>query len=149
MEFPDYSGIFKPDSGFDPSNKNIFGKEFNPWSKENTGASGPDFSKSSDDRFGETFKKWGQAADLANKWRNRDNNSGFSGGGVSGGRVQGHGDLTVVYPDQQQPYTIQGSKGFGGALGTLAGIGASFIPGLGPGIAAAMPAIGGSVGSFF
>jgi TctA family transporter len=41
------------------------------------------------------------------------------------------------------------SQGVGGALGTLAGIGASFIPGLGPGIAAAMPAIGGSIGSMF
>ena len=145
MEFPDYSGIFKPGSGFKDKYPG-----FDPWSKENTGPSGPDLSKSSDDRFGETFKKWGEAADLANKWRNKDNNFGFSGGGMSGGGVHSSGDFTVIYPQQQQPYTIPGSKGaFGGALGTLAGIGASFIPGLGPGIAAAMPAIGGSVGSFF
>lgn len=57
-------------------------------------------------------------------------------------------NLAAVYPHVttiQQP----GSSGFGGALGTLAGIGASFIPGLGPGIAAAMPAIGGTIGGMF
>jgi hypothetical protein len=142
MDFPDYSGIFKPDSKFQDKYPG-----FDPWSKENTGTSGPDLSRGPR-MAGDVLSKWG---------RDRDNDfgyygnrgGGFGGGGFSGGGVQGHGDLTVVYPQQQQPFTIQGSRGFGGPLGTLAGIGASFIPGLGPGIAAAMPAIGGGMGSMF
>ena len=123
--FPDYSGIFKPDSGF----KDKY-PEFDPWSKENTSPFGPDLSKSSDDKFGETFKKWGEAADLANKWRNKDSNSWFSGGGISGGGVQGHGDFTVIYPQQQQPYTIQGSKSpVGGILGAVGALAAPFTGG--------------------
>jgi hypothetical protein len=123
--FPDYSGIFKSDSGF----KDKY-PEFDPWSKENTSPSGPDLSKSSDDKFGETFKKWGEAADLANKWRNKDSNSGFSGGGISGGGVQGHGDFTVIYPQQQQPYTIEGRKSpVGGILGAVGALAAPFTGG--------------------
>jgi hypothetical protein len=75
-----------------------------------------------------------------------------STGGVSGGGVQQAGDLTFAYPMMKQTTrTTAGSSGsgLGPALGTLAGIGASFIPGLGPGIAAAMPAIGGNIGSLF
>lgn len=52
-------------------------------------------------------------------------------------------------PTPYSPFTVQGvqgKQGAGGAIGTLAGIAASFIPGLGPGIAAAMPAIGGNIG---
>lgn len=139
---------FKDKYGFDPWSKDAPKIDWG-FSSPSSSSSSEKPSSSSDDKFGETFKKWGQAADLANKWRNRDNNSGFSGGGFSGGGVQGYGDFMVFQPPQQQPYTIQGFKGFGGALGTLAGIGASFIPGLGSGIAAAMPAIGGSVGSMF
>ena len=70
-----------------------------------------------------------------------------------GGSGQILENLGAVYPQQQGPMYfpgVEGSKsGLGSAIGTLAGIGASFIPGLGPGIAAAMPAIGGSIGSFF
>jgi hypothetical protein len=63
-------------------------------------------------------------------------------------------NLGAVYPQQQGPMFIPGaegggSSGLGSAIGTIAGIGASFIPGLGPGIARALPAIGSSVGSFF
>ena len=143
MEFPDYSGIFKPDSGFKDKYPG-----FDPWSKENTSPSGPDFSKSSDDRFGETFKKWGEAADLANKWRNKDNNFGFSGGGVSGGRVQGHGDLTVVYPDQREAYTIAGKHSPWGTIGGMAG---TVIGGLfgGPAGAAIGGSFGGAAGGLF
>jgi TctA family transporter len=43
----------------------------------------------------------------------------------------------------------EGKKGVGGALGTIAGIGLSLIPGIGPGLAAALPAIGGATGSMF
>ena len=69
---------------------------------------------------------------------------GFAGGG--GGGVSQSGDLTIVYPQSPTVIPGGGKSGLGGALGTLAGIGASFIPGLGPGIAAAMPAIGGAFG---
>ena len=71
---------------------------------------------------------------------------GFAGGG---GGVSQSGDLTIVYPQSPTVIPGGGKSGLGGALGTLAGIGASFIPGLGPGIAAAMPAIGGSIGGAF
>ena len=72
-----------------------------------------------------------------------------------GGGSQVLENLGVVYPQQQGPVVLPGMQtqsgrsGLGSAIGTLAGIGASFIPGLGPGIAAAMPAIGANVGSFF
>jgi len=39
------------------------------------------------------------------------------------------------------------ASGIGGAIGTIAGIGASFIPGVGAGIVPFLPTIGGTVGS--
>lgn len=79
--------------------------------------------------------------------------TGFGGGNWgSQNSVDIGGGNTVVTTGGGSPMYIPGQKGsggFGGALGTLAGIGASFIPGLGPGIAAAMPSIGGSLGSMF
>ena len=148
--FPDYSGAFNqkenPFGGYSISD--FYGKDApkmgftDSLSKE----SSPSFK----DKFGEGMRMAGRALE---KWgKNKDNDFGYYGnrsgsGGMSGGGVQSSGDFTVIYPQQQQPYTIPGSKGaFGGALGTLAGIGASFIPGLGPGIRAALPSIGGSVG---
>jgi hypothetical protein len=88
------------------------------------------------------------------KYRDYASRSGPTFGDWSrGGGGQVLENLGVVYPQQQGPMYIpgvEGSKsGLGSAIGTLAGIGASFIPGLGPGIKAAMPAIGGSIGSFF
>jgi len=62
-----------------------------------------------------------------------------------GGRIYGGQDgLTFVERGPSQ--VIQGQPGLGGPIGTALGIAASFIPGLGPGIAAAMPAIGGTIG---
>ncbi len=63
-------------------------------------------------------------------------------------------NVGVIYPQQKGTEYFPGTPGsrgggLGSAIGTIAGIGASFIPGLGPGIAAAMPAIGGNIGSFF
>ena len=161
MAFSDYVGNFNTNyenafkSGQNPfgnySSTDFYGKDapkLDLSSSSESSKSSPSFG----DKFGEGMRMAGSALE---KWgKNRDNDFGYygnrGGGGMSGGGVQSSGDFTVIYPQQQQqPYTIQGSKGFGGALGTLAGIGASFIPGLGPGIAAAMPAIGGSVGSFF
>lgn len=71
--------------------------------------------------------------------------------GAGNASLVGQGRNYRMYQQQPKQRTTQsgGSSGMGGAIGTLAGIGASFIPGLGPGIAAAMPAIGGSLGSMF
>jgi len=148
---PNYSGAFdkweNPFPGY--SNSDFYGEnapkvDFTDYFSKKSSSSFGDKASEGMRMAGSALEKWG---------KNRDNDFGYygnrGGGGMSGGGVQSSGDFTVVYPQQQQPYTIQGSRGFGGPLGTLAGIGASFIPGLGPGIAAAMPAIGGSVGSFF
>ena len=85
-----------------------------------------------------------------NKYRDEAKRPSFgeSNRGSSGQLLE---NLSALYPQQHAPMFIPGetSQGIGGALGTLAGIGASFIPGLGPGIAAAMPSIGGSIGSMF
>ena len=94
--------------------------------------------------------------------KNKYQDQAQQGGIQTGGRGEASGanvgkiapDISIYTPPTPySPFTVQGvqggKSGVGGALGTLAGIGASFIPGLGPGIAAAMPAIGGSVGSFF
>jgi hypothetical protein len=63
--------------------------------------------------------------------------------------VQGRG-YTMFLPTPTQKTTQSGgSRGIGGALGTLAGIGVSMIPGVGPAAAAAAPALGGTLGGFF
>lgn len=107
---------------------------------------------------------WGELSDtvssLFSKARDTDKYRDYAyrsspafGDWSKGGGGQVLENLGVVYPQQQGPMYLPGTEGrrsgVGSAIGTLAGIGASFIPGLGPGIAAAMPAIGGSVGSFF
>lgn len=74
---------------------------------------------------------------------------GSSTGGSAGQVLE---NLGVVFPQQHAPVFIpgvEGKRGIGGTLGTLAGIGASFIPGIGPGLAAALPSIGGAAGSMF
>lgn len=107
-----------------------------------------------------SWMDFGKAAlDIASKWR-----------GTSSSRPSGASDKmqSISSPGseirdlgsgfkliQRAPITEQTSKssqgggGLGGAIGTIAGIGASFIPGVGPAAAAAMPALGGSVGSLF
>lgn len=63
--------------------------------------------------------------------------------------VQGRG-YTMYMPSPKQKTTQSGgSRGIGGALGTLAGIGVSMIPGVGAAAAAAAPALGGTLGGFF
>jgi hypothetical protein len=92
-----------------------------------------------------------------NKYQEQAQQGGFQTGGrgeTFGGNVGKIGQDMSIYtpPMPYSPFTVagvQGKSGIGGAVGTLAGIGASFIPGLGPGIAAALPAIGGAAGSFF
>lgn len=57
---------------------------------------------------------------------------------------------TMYMPGPTQKSTqTGGSRGIGGALGTLAGIGVSMIPGVGAAAAAAAPALGGTLGGFF
>ena len=63
--------------------------------------------------------------------------------------VQGRG-YTMFMPTPTQKTTQSGgSRGIGGALGTIAGIGVSMIPGVGAAAAAAAPALGGTLGGFF
>jgi hypothetical protein len=63
--------------------------------------------------------------------------------------VQGRG-YTMFMPTPTQKTTQSGgSRGIGGALGTIAGIGVSMIPGVGQAAAAAAPALGGTLGGFF
>jgi hypothetical protein len=99
---------------------------------------------------------WGDvtrfAGDALNSYAQSKSGQGGRSDGLlagGGGGVSQSGDLTIVYPQSPTVIPGEGKSGLGGALGTLAGIGASFIPGLGPGIAAAMPAIGGSIGGAF
>jgi hypothetical protein len=159
---PSWSDSVKYDGGSFGGGGNSFGSGWNPGSGGFSGI-GTDsdtwnkgFNLKGDDPFGLNKDKkespWGDVArfagdKLSSYAQNRyGQGSGLAVGG--GGGVSQSGDLTIVYP--QSPTVIPGQKsGLGGALGTLAGIGASFIPGLGPGIAAAMPAIGGSIGGAF
>lgn len=106
-----------------------------------------------------SWMDFGKAAlDIASKWRGTSATSPSSssrrGQTVSspGSEVTNLGSgYTLINraPTTKQKTTGGSSGGIGGAIGTIAGIGASFIPGLGPGIAAAMPAIGGTAGSLF
>lgn len=67
----------------------------------------------------------------------------------AGTAARGRG-YTMYIPGATQKTTQSGgSRGIGGAIGTIAGIGASFIPGVGAAAAAAMPAAGGALGSLF
>ena len=87
----------------------------------------------------------------------KQQNSGYSpsskdyrGYGSNAATVARGRGYTMYMPGQTQKTTqTGGSSGIGGALGTLAGIGASFIPGVGAAAAAAMPAAGGALGSLF
>jgi hypothetical protein len=117
---PDYSSVFAPKQQDQQTKKSPF----------------TDFA-----RFA------GQALDAYAQNRNKQNDSSPLTVGGGGGVTQS-GDLTIVYPLPKQVIPAQGG-GIGGALGTIAGIGASFIPGLGPGIAAALPGIGGTIGGAF
>jgi hypothetical protein len=122
MDFPDYSGIFKPDSGFDAK-----GAWQTGFDNRDSNLFGIGDSSGFKDKLGKGLR---MAGDVLERWgKNRDSGSGFSGGGISGGGVQSSGDFTVVYPQQQQPYTIEGSKGFGlgDALNSAIGIAGLFL----------------------
>ena len=138
MEFPDYSGIFKPGSGFNA--KDSWQTGFDNRGSDPFGVQG-----GSGNKFGEGMRMAGSALE---KWgKNRDNDFGYygnrgGGGGMSGGGVQSSGDFTVIYPQQQQPCTIQGSKSpWGGVLGAVGALAAPFTGGASMAL--------GSIGSLF
>jgi hypothetical protein len=136
LKSPDYSGAFgsQKDGAFS-----------NAW-KTGFGVSDTNPQNNREELFGKLFDK----AKDTDKYRDEAKRASF-GEAIRGSGGQILENLSALYPQQHSPMFIPGetSQGVGGALGTLAGIGASFIPGLGPGIAAAMPAIGGSIGSMF
>lgn len=104
--------------------------------------------------WGSTFSTLFDKARDTDKYRSYgERSTPVFGDWSRGGGGQVLENLGVVYPQQQGPMYIPGveggKSGLGSAIGTLAGIGASFIPGIGPGLSRALPAIGGSVGSFF
>jgi hypothetical protein len=138
--FPDYSGAFGPNS---PIGADTWQTGFGV--NENKGKN-----------FLDAFTKG--LGDLnKNKYQDQAGQGGIQTGGgkesSSGNIGKLASDLSIYTPSAPyQPFTVQGTpgkSGIGGALGTLVGIGASFIPGIGPGIAAALPAIGGSIGGSF
>jgi len=145
IKAPNYSGGFSSDrdsafsnawkTGFDAENagkiiSNVFSSLFDKATKT------------------DKYRSWGEQG--ARGW-------GDQSGVRFGDPLYGRGsqvleNLGAVFPQQHAPMFIpgaEGKRGLGSTIGTLAGIGASFIPGLGPGIAAAMPAIGGNIGSMF
>lgn len=72
---------------------------------------------------------------------------GYGSNAATATRGRGY---TMYMPGATQKSTQSGgSRGIGSAIGTIAGIGASFIPGVGAAAAAAMPAAGGALGSLF
>ena len=73
----------------------------------------------------------------------------FGGGGGGFNAVPIGSDLVALQSGGGQTQFFPGQKGFGGPIGSLLGTAASFIPGVGPGIAAALPSIGGTVGGMF
>lgn len=119
-----------------------------PWSdalKYKPSSSAKDFL----DRFAEGLKGSGQS-----KYQDQAQQGGFQTGGRDGSPGANVGkiapDISIYTPPTPySPFTVQGvqgSPGFGGAIGSLVGTAASFIPGLGPGIKAALPSIGGNIG---
>lgn len=72
--------------------------------------------------------------------------------GVGGGEIAAQGRGYTVYqpgPTQKTETRSRQSSGLGQTIGTLAGVGLSFVPGIGPTAAAAAPKVLGTIGSFF
>jgi len=139
IKAPNYSGAFSSDrdSAFSNAWKTGFGVD--------------NASRNISDVFSSLFNK-AKETDKYRSWGEQGSRGVSFGDQVYGRGSQVLDNLSVVYPQQHAPMFIpgaEGKRGLGSTIGTLAGIGASFIPGLGPGIAAAMPAIGGNIGSMF
>lgn len=145
MNFPDYSGAFNqkenPFGGY--SSSDFYGKDgpkidFTDYLSKKDSSSFGDKANEGMRMAGSALEKWG---------KNKDNDFGYygnrGGGGMSGGGVQSSGDFTVIYPQQQQPYTIQGSKSpWGGVLGAVGALAAPFTGGL----STVLGGIGGLIG---
>jgi len=79
------------------------------------------------------------------------NSSSLDSGGFGGTTAEQIGkNLTLVTRGPKKITQTAGtSGGLGSAIGTIAGIGASFIPGVGPAVGALLPKVGGTVGGLF
>lgn len=136
---PDYSGTFTQKPGFDI--KKAFTGGYDS-SEEESGGSYYDQAKN---------KLFNLASRKKEEEEKRGGGVAF-GQGITGRTSQIGENTWESRPDYFSPMVLQGVQGGGGlgsAIGGLAGIAASFIPGLGPGIAAALPAIGSGVGGLF
>ena len=141
---------FEPPSGFPSTGDSGF------WKNQSTDENYYNKGKFDPKNFLDAFTKG--LGEGKNKYQDQAQQSGFQTGGkgdTSGGSVGKIAPDVSIYtpPTPYSPFTVQGvqgsNSGIGGAIGTIAGIGASFIPGIGPGIAKALPALGGAAGSFF
>jgi hypothetical protein len=138
VKTPNYSGAF---------DKNKDGAFSNAWK---SGFNVKDNNKDFSSVFSSLFDKATQK-DKYRQWGERSSDVRF------GEPTQGRGaqlleNLSALYPQQQAPLFIpgvEGKKGIGSTIGTALGIGASFIPGVGSGIAPFLPQIGGMAGGFF
>lgn len=112
-----------------------------------------DFGKYTDEAKGEDkglefLKRFKKGLSGINEYDSQKPYSfGGSGGGFNAFPIAS--DVTAFQSGGGQTHFIPGQKGGGGAIGSLLGTAASFIPGIGPGIAAALPSIGGTVGGMF
>jgi hypothetical protein len=144
-----------------PGYKNPLPKDTPSWSGswDWKGAGGgidwnkPKFSvaDSDEEEWGSRFSKLFDKAKQTDKYRSMGDRpfGGEWSRGLGGNILENFG---VYEPQKMSPLVIpgqEGKRGIGGTIGGLVGTAASFIPGIGPGIAAALPAIGGGVGSFF
>lgn len=136
-------GSFEPPSGFPSMGDSSF------WKNQPTD---PNYYNKGKD-FLDAFKNFKLDSNQS-KYQQQAQQGGFQTGGKGESPGANIGKIApdismYTPPTPYSPFTVQGvqgKQGAGGAIGTLAGIAASFIPGLGPGIAAAMPAIGGNIG---
>lgn len=116
----------------------------------------PSYSRSSDfdvnkafEAVGKSLSRLGESRGLAGTNINRTARAN-----VAGSKLVGQGRGYRMYQSdpevREETEVVQRNKsGIGGAIGTIAGIGASLIPGVGAGIAPFLPTIGGTVGGLF
>jgi len=110
---------------------------------EPVNASGPDW-------LGKGVEALNKALAYKGQFSSGSSSDSYRGYGSNAAQVARGRGYTMYMPGPTQKTTQSGgSRGIGGALGTLAGIGVSMIPGVGAAAAAAAPAIGGTLGGFF
>ena len=137
----DFDKAASPDwlsGSFDKAYKTDWNKDF---TKNTEGAKGQDKALEFLDRFKKGlsgFDGYGSQKPYS-----------FGGGGGGFNAVPIGSDIVALQSGGGQTHFFPGQKGFGSPIGSLLGTAASFIPGVGPGIAAALPSIGGTVGGMF